>query len=123
MSFMRLSVYFLVPIFVLLIIGIILYPAACSTALVTRSARQTLNPLRSLHHIRLMGFNYILLLLISLTILSLFFLLGWATYTLSSVFLSPMLTVGLYFTVMGTCGAICWAIFSYLLALTIRHHY
>jgi hypothetical protein len=120
MSFMRLSVYFLVPIFILLIIGIIHYPAACSTALVTRSVRQTLNPLRALRHIRLMGFDHVLLLFILLTFISLFAAVGWAAYTLSSAFLSPLLTVGLSVTVMGTCAAICLGIFSYLLAITIR---
>jgi len=120
MSFMRLSVYFLVPIFVLLIIGIIHFPAACSRALVTRSARQTLNPLRSLRHIRLMGFDHVVLLFVLLTFISLFVVIGWTTYTLSSAILSSLLTVGLSVAVMGTCAAISWSIFSYLLALTIR---
>jgi hypothetical protein len=120
MSFMRLSVYFLAPIFILLIIGIIHFPAACSTALVTRSIRQTLNPLRSLRHIWLMGFDHVLLLFVLICFISLFVVVGWATYTVSSAFTSSFLTVGISVILMGICATVCWGIFSYLLALTIH---
>jgi len=120
MSFMRLSVYYLAPIFILLIAGLVHLPSAYSTALATGSVRKILNPLNPLRYLRLLGFDYILIVFALLSLVVAFSLVSWAAYVFLPLLLAPSLAVTSAFLILGIFLAIGWSMFSYLLAMSVH---
>jgi len=120
MSFMRLSVYYLAPIFILLIAGLVHLPSAYSTALATGSVRKILNPLNPLRYLRLLGFDYILIVFALLSLVVAFSLISWAAFVFLPLLLPPSLAVTSAFLILGIFLAIGWSTFSYLLAMSVH---
>jgi hypothetical protein len=114
-SVMRLSVYFLTPIFAAFLLGLVYLPAALSLALRTSTIRQTLSLAHGLRQIRMLGFEYvkIVFLSITLTLISVAACLG-LNISLSERVPSPVLFLSTV-TLAGISACLFWVVFSHLL--------
>ena len=119
MSFMRLSVYFLSPIFILLVLGFVQLPASCASALQNRSIKDVLNPLRAVQQMRHLGFEYVKLVLVLISFVAAGSILMWATLFNLGEFISPLTGALIAVALLGIFWAIAWSAFSYTLALTL----
>jgi hypothetical protein len=120
MSFMRLSIYYLVPIFVFLIAGLVYLPLAFSTALAAASARKIMNPINSLRHLRQLGFDYILVVVALLSFIVTLVSILWAAYAILPSLMPPELAAGLASLILGVFLAIGWSALSYLLSTSVH---
>ena len=119
MSFMRLSVYFLSPIFILLVLGFLQMPAACASALQNRSIKDVLNPLKAVQQMRLLGFEYVKLVLVLISFVTAGSVLIWATFVNLGEFMSALTVALIAVALLGIFAAVAWSAFSYVLALTL----
>jgi hypothetical protein len=117
-SFMRLSVIFLLPVGLTLMFGLITFPAACSSALVSEGSKQILNPLRVLRALKQMGFDYFKLLFISIAATVIAVMGSTAIMAGVSSADMPILAFAASIAFVGTFTMYFWVVFSRLLATT-----
>jgi len=121
-SLMRLSVYFLTPVFAAFLLGLVYLPAALSLALKSGTMRQTLGLRNGLRQIRMLGFEYIKIVFLSI-VLTLIAVGAWLglNVSLSENVPSSVLYLSTV-TLAGISGCLFWIVFSNLLA-TAHSHY
>jgi hypothetical protein len=114
-SVMRLSIYFLTPVFVAFLLGLVYLPAALSLALRNRSIRQTLSLVSGLRQIRMLGFEYVKIVFLSIT-LTLIFVAACVglSILLSDRVPSPVLFFSTV-TLAGISSCLFWIVFSHLI--------
>jgi hypothetical protein len=120
-SIMRLSVYLLVPVFIAFLFGFLYYPAASCVAIRSLSARKTLNPRNVLLQIRILGFEYIKIIFISIALLSLIVASAFAIYWLISVFVSDITAMILTIATAAVVTFYSWNFLSHILVVAIRN--
>ena len=114
-SVMRLSVYFLTPVFVAFLLGLVYLPAALSLALRTRSIRQTLSLVQGLRQIRILGFEYVKIVFLSITLTLIFVA---ACLGLSILLSERVPSPVLFFSTVSLAGissCLFWIVFSHLI--------
>jgi hypothetical protein len=116
-SFLRLSIFFQMPICFAFILGLIYFPSACSVAASSRSFGKTVNVINGIKTIKKFGFDYIKILLLHLYFATICFCLAMECYFVLSYFEYQFagLITGL---IVGSFPAFYfWLVFSYILGI------
>jgi hypothetical protein len=118
-SFLRLSVYFMTPIFVLFLAGIIFLPAAFASALESGSVKRVIHPVNLMREMRRFGFEHVKLTVIAYVFIALTFGACLAAVVYMPSAIPEEASMPIAFAVEGLFAYIFWSAFSYLLSLTM----
>ena len=117
-SFMRLSVIFLLPVGLTLILGLTLFPAACGNTLAPETVKQMTNPFAVLRVFRRLGFDYFKILMFCMTAAAFAVIVVAAVILAGNSLDMPLLTAVATFAFLGTFTSYFWSVFSRLLSTT-----
>lgn len=120
-SFMRLSVYYQMPLFFLFILGILYFPVACSIAGSTRSVLKILNPVLGFKTLKKLGFDYIKITCLFLSMFLIFvgvvtgMFLGFSTINLPMIGIFSSIIIG------ALLVSYFWVVFSEFLGIAVSN--
>lgn len=120
-SFLRLSVYYQMPLCFSFIFGVFYFPIACSIAGSTRSIRKILNPILGIKTIRKLGFDYIKILCLFLLLTMLSLGIGIGIFLGFSNFNLPM--VGIFSTIITATllMSYSWVVYSEFMGRSVSN--
>ena len=121
-SFMRLSIWFLTPIFVSLLIGAVYFPSACLNLLRGSSFRRLASPRAGLARIWSLGYEYVKILFLLLTMVTVTAAAGVGTFALIRGFSSTPVALISTVSLLGGISFLLWTAFSYVLAQAVHKH-
>ena len=118
-SFMRLSIWFLTPIFVSLLIGAIYFPSACLNVTCEGSFKHAASPRAGLARIWNLGYEYVKTLFLLLTMVGVTAAVGAGAFVLIGEFSSTPVALISTVSLLGGVLFVLWTTFSFILAQAV----